>query len=62
MTEQKSSTKIKLQSNDDIKRNKYEKAVQDYYNKKGLYDKKLNDLKKSKKFKDLSLEQKKESL
>ena len=62
MTEQKSSTKIKLQSNDDIKRNKYEKAVQDYYNKKGLYDKKLDDLKKSKKFKDLSLEQKKESL
>ena len=51
MTEQKSSTKIKLQSNDDIKRNKYEKAVQDYYNKKGLYDKKLDDLKKVKNLK-----------
>ncbi len=62
MTEQKSSIKINSQSNDDIKRNKYEKSVENYYIKKGLYEKKLNDLKKSKKFKDLTLEQKKESL
>lgn len=47
---------------DDVKRKKYEKAVEDYYVKKGKYDKKMLDFKKSKKFKNLSLEQKKESL
>jgi hypothetical protein len=47
---------------DDVERKKYEKLVEDYYVKKGKYDKKIRDFKKSKKFKILSLEQKKESL
>tara|TARA_B100000035_G_scaffold185907_1_gene158622 strand:+ start:1376 stop:2260 length:885 start_codon:yes stop_codon:yes gene_type:complete len=49
-------------NSDDIKRKKYEKLVEDYYVKKGKYEKKIVDFKKSKKFKVLSLEQKKESL
>lgn len=47
---------------DDVERKKYEKLVEDYYVKKGKYDKKIRDFKKSKKFRILSLEQKKESL
>jgi len=47
---------------DDVERKKYEKLVENYYVKKGKYDKKIRDFKKSKKFKILSLEQKKESL
>ena len=47
---------------DDMERKKYEKLVEDYYVTKGKYDKKIRDFKKSKKFKILSLEQKKESL
>ena len=43
---------------DDVERKKYEKLVEDYYVKKGKYDKKIRDFKKSKKFKILSLEQK----
>ena len=47
---------------DDMKRKKYEKLVEDYYVKKRKFEKKIEDFKKSKKFKILSLEQKKESL
>lgn len=63
MSESKSKPNISSKTdNDDIKRIKYQKAVEDYYIKKGQYEKKLTDHKNSKKFKILPLEQKKESL
>jgi len=62
MSKSKSNPNLSSTTDDDVKISKYQNAVEDFYKKKGQYDKKLFDIKKSKKFKILSLEQKNEAL
>ena len=50
LTSPTSISSISQSSNDDIKREKYQKELEDYYINKGKYEQKLFNFKNNKKF------------